>query len=134
MIRKTRPTRLNIMQRSHIDTTIGGQKMTNELHPGDIICFYEVINPEGNMAGMIIKESTERSLDNYVQWAQQTQRTLPPGHKFHKAMWVKVVNAKLEVPFVPENLPFPIKPDGSFLMNDDKYWMEHIFTIYDEEE
>jgi len=125
---------LKITLKLRTDIIKEGQTMTNELNPGDIMCFYEVMNPEGNMAGMIIKESNERTLDNYVQWAQKTQLTLPPGHKFHRAMWVKVVNAKLDTPFVPENLPFPIKPDGSFMMNDHKYWMEHIFTIYDEEE
>jgi|TARA_B100001758_G_C18342238_1_gene574984 hypothetical protein len=108
--------------------------MSNELNPGDIVCFYEVINPEGNMAGMIVKESRERSLDNYVQWAQQTQLSLPPGHSFHRAMWVKIVDSKLETPFLPENIPFPISEDGSFVIHDNKYWMEHIFTIYDQEE
>ncbi len=45
--------------------------VTNELVSGDILCFYEVLNPEGGMAGMLVKESRERSIDNYVQWAQQ---------------------------------------------------------------
>ncbi len=105
--------------------------MTNELNPGDIICFYEVMNPEGNLAGMIVKESRERSLDNYVQWAQQQQYALPPGHTFHRAMWVKVSESRLKEPFVPEQLPFPLAEDGSFLLNENKYWLEHIFTIYD---
>ena len=69
-----------------------------------------------------------------VQWAQQTQMGLPPGHTFYRAMWVKVTDSKLEKPFVPDGAPFPFNNDGSFLHNDNKYWMEHIFTIFDEEE
>ncbi len=88
----------------------------------------------GDRAGLIVKESRERSLDNYVQWAQQTQMTLPPGHTFYRAMWVKVTDSKLRNPFVPEGAPFPFNNDGSFLHNDNKFWMEHIFTIFDEEE
>ena len=110
------------------------KKMDNNLIPGDIICFYEVLNPMGDRAGLIVKESRERSLDNYVQWAQQTQKGLPPGHTFYRAMWVKVTDSKLEKPFVPDGAPFPFNNDGSFLHNDNKYWMEHIFTIFDEEE
>ena len=68
--------------------------MDNSLIPGDIVCFYEVLNPVGDRAGLIVKESRERSLDNYVQWAQQTQLGLPPGHTFYRAMWVKVTVSK----------------------------------------
>ena len=108
--------------------------MTNELNPGDIICFYEVTNPEGGLAGMIVKESRERNLDNYVQWAQQQQLILPPGHTFHRAMWVKVSESRLKEPFIPKHLPFKLSVDGAFLLNGNKFWLEHIFTIYDTDE
>ena len=50
--------------------------MSEQLKAGDILCFYEVKNPEGNTAGMMVKESHERSIDNYVQWAKSQQITL----------------------------------------------------------
>ncbi len=113
--------------------------VTNELVSGDILCFYEVLNPEGGMAGMLVKESRERSIDNYVQWAQQQQIALPPGHHFHRAMWVKVSDSRLKEPFIPDRVPFKINNDGSVMMNNDKFWLDHIFTLYadgktDEEE
>ena len=104
--------------------------VTNELVSGDILCFYEVLNPQGGMAGMLVKESRERSIDNYVQWAQQQEVSLPPGHFFHRAMWVKVSDSKLKEPFIPDKVTFPINEDGSVVMYDDKFWLDHIFTLY----
>jgi hypothetical protein len=113
--------------------------VNNELISGDILCFYEVTNPEGGMAGMLVKESRERSIDNYVQWAQQQEFGLPPGHHFHRAMWVKVTDSRLKEPFIPDRVPFQVNNDGSVMLNNDKFWLDHIFTLYadgknDEEE
>ena len=105
-------------------------KISNELFPGDILCFYEVLNPDGGLAGMIVKESRERSLDNYVQWAEQQQLSLPPGHIFYRAMWVKVTDSRLKEPFIPDRIPFQVNTDGSIMLNDDKFWLDHIFTLY----
>tara|TARA_B100001094_G_scaffold105687_1_gene101842 strand:- start:1053 stop:1397 length:345 start_codon:yes stop_codon:yes gene_type:complete len=104
--------------------------MSEQLKAGDILCFYEVKNPEGNTAGMMVKESHERSIDNYVQWAKSQQITLPPGHDFHRAMWVKLNDTKIESPFVPENVPFKIYPDGGVALGQSKWWLNHIFTLY----
>jgi len=104
--------------------------MSEQLKAGDILCFYEVLNPEGNTAGMMVKESHERSIDNYVQWAKSQQMILPPGHDFHRAMWVKLNDTKIESPFVPENVPFKVYPDGGVALGQSKWWLNHIFTLY----
>ena len=102
----------------------------SNLYSGDVLCFYEVLNPDGGLAGMIVKESRERSLDNYVQWAEQQQLSLPPGHIFYRAMWVKVTDSRLKEPFIPDRIPFQVNTDGSIMLNDDKFWLDHIFTLY----
>lgn len=109
---------------------VGWINLTESLISGDILCFYEVLNPHGGLAGMLVKESRERSIDNYVQWAQQQQLALPPGHSFYRAMWVKVTDSRLKEPFIPDKVPFKINKDGSVMLNDDKFWLDHIFTLY----
>ncbi len=104
--------------------------MTESLISGDILCFYEVLNPHGALAGMLVKESRERSIDNYVQWAEKQQMALPPGHSFYRAMWVKVTDSRLKEPFIPDKVPFKVNKDGSIMLNDDKFWLDHIFTLY----
>ena len=104
--------------------------MTESLISGDILCFYEVLNPHGALAGMLVKESRERSIDNYVQWAEKQQMALPPGHSFYRAMWVKVTDSRLKEPFIPDKVPFTVNKDGSIMLNDDKFWLDHIFTLY----
>ena len=108
----------------------GRIKMSELLSPGDILCFYEVLNPEGGMAGMMVKETRERNLDDYVQWAQQQQVALPPGHTFYRAMWVKVSDSNLKEPFIPTNVPFQFNADNSVMLGDEKWWLDHIFTLY----
>jgi len=54
-------------------------------------------------------------------------------------MWVKVSDSRLKEPFIPDRVPFKINNDGSVMMNNDKFWLDHIFTLYadgktDEEE
>ena len=106
-------------------------QMSGNLISGDILCFYEVKNPHGNMAGMMVKESHERSIDNYVQWAKNMQKDLEfSGHTFHRAMWVKLNDTKIESPFVPEKVPFKIYPDGAVALGEAKWWLNHIFTLY----
>ena len=109
---------------------VGWINLTESLISGDILCFYEVLNPHGGLAGMLVNESRERSIDNYVQWAQQQQLALPPGHSFYRAMWVKVTDSRLKEPFIPDKVPFKINKDGSVMLNDDKFWLDHIFTLY----
>jgi len=104
--------------------------LTESLISGDILCFYEVLNPHGALAGMLVKESRERSIDNYVQWAEKQQMALPPGHSFYRAMWVKVTDSRLKEPFIPDKVPFKVNKDGSIMLNDDKFWLDHIFTLY----
>jgi hypothetical protein len=105
--------------------------MSDNLKAGDILCFYEVKNPQGNMAGMMVKESHERSIDNYVQWAKNLQRDMEiTGHSFHRAMWVKLNDMKIESPFVPEKVPFKVYPDGAVALGEAKWWLNHIFTLY----
>ena len=108
--------------------------MTESLISGDILCFYEVLNPHGALAGMLVKESRERSIDNYVQWAEKQQMALPPGHSFYRAMWVKVTDSRLKEPFIPDKVPFKVNKDGSIMLNDDKFWLDHIFTLYGDNE
>ena len=108
--------------------------MSEKLLPGDILCFYEVLNPEGGLAGMLVKESSERSIDNYVQWAQQQQLALPIGHTFFRAMWVKVTDSRLKEPFIPDRIPFQVNKDGSVMLNDDKFWLDHIFTLWGDDD
>ena len=105
--------------------------MSEKLKAGDILCFYEVKNPQGNTAGMMVKESSERSIDNYVQWAKNMQKDLEfSGHTFHRAMWVKLNDTKIESLFVPENVPFKVYPDGAVALGEAKWWLNHIFTLY----
>mgnify|MGYP001192076252 FL=1 len=104
--------------------------MSEQLRSGDILCFYEVKNPEGNTAGMMVKESQERTIDNYVQWAKKQQITLPPGHIFHRALWVRLTGSRPETPFIPTEVPFTVDNNGSVSFGKHKFWLNHIFTLY----
>ena len=104
--------------------------MSEKLKAGDILCFYEVKNPQGNTAGMMVKESQERTIDNYVQWAKKQQITLPPGHIFHRALWVRLTGSRPETPFIPTEVPFTVDNNGSVSFGKHKFWLNHIFTLY----
>lgn len=107
--------------------------MIETVASGDILCFYEVINPAGGLAGMMVKETRERTIDNYVQWAQQQQIALPPGHSFYRAMWVKVSDSRLHKPFIPDKVPFQVNADQSIMLGEEKWWLDHIFTLYSDD-
>lgn len=99
------------------------------LKSGDILCFYEVKNPIGGIAGFPVKFHSQTSLDNYVEWAQDQSESLPSGHVFHQAIWVKIAESRLKDPYIPQNLTNGINSDGSIMVDDDKWWLEHIFTL-----
>ena len=80
--------------------------------------------------GMMVKESEERTIDNYVKWARQQQITLPAGHIFHRALWVKLAGSKPDKPFIPTEVPFTVNKNGSVSLGKYKFWLNHIFTLY----
>ena len=76
------------------------------LRDGQILCLYECLNPNGEIAGLTIGFDANTQVNTLVDWAHHKSRELPPGHDFHRALYVKVHFNRVEKPYVlPEIFP-----------------------------
>lgn len=107
------------------------------LMDGQILCFYEAINPNGEVAGLNVGFDGNTPLDHLVSWAHNTSRDLPPGHDFHRAIYVKVHLDPVDDPY---RLPsaFPQNSSGSYDMGGREFWASLVLEVaggsFDEEE
>lgn len=112
-----------------------------------IICFYEAINPLGNLAGQIIPFSGKLVPDEYVTWArQQTAQLNPQGYTFYRASWAKLCEKETKNPFTSDDLDASVSvytnDEGLFIENETGeivcfypkiVALEHMMTLYGED-
>jgi len=104
---------------------------------GQILCFYEAVNPNGEIAGLNVGFDGNTALDQLVSWAHNTSRDLPPGHDFHRAIYVKVHFDAVERPYTLPDA-FPQNSSGSYTLGGMEFWASLVLEVaggsFDEEE
>ena len=114
--------------------------MTND----KIICFYEAINPLGNLAGRIVPFSGKLVPDEYISWArQQTAELYPRGFTFYRASWAKLCEKETKNPYTNDNIDASVSvytnEEGLFIENETgevvSFYpkivaLEHMMTLY----
>lgn len=104
---------------------------------GQILCFYEAVNPNGEIAGLNVGFDGNTALDQLVSWAHNTSRDLPPGHDFHRAIYVKVHFDAVEKPYTLPDA-FPQNSSGSYTLGGMEFWASLVLEVaggsFDEEE
>lgn len=104
---------------------------------GQILCFYEAVNPYGEIAGLNVGFDGNTALDQLVSWAHNTSRDLPPGHDFHRAIYVKVHFDAVEKPYTLPDA-FPQNSSGSYTLGGMEFWASLVLEVaggsFDEEE
>ena len=114
-------------------------QMTND----KIICFYEAINPLGNLAGQIIPFSGNLVPDEYISWAhEQTAQLYPHGYTFYRASWAKLCEKETKKPFntdIDASVSVHTNEEGLFIENNtgevvcfypNIVALEHMMTLY----
>ena len=104
---------------------------------GQILCFYEAVNPNGEIAGLNVGFDGNTALDQLVSWAHNTSRDLPPGHDFHRAIYVKIHFDAVERPYTLPDA-FPQNSSGSYTLGGMEFWASLVLEVaggsFDEEE
>ena len=104
---------------------------------GQILCFYKAVNPNGEIAGLNVGFDGNTALDQLVSWAHNTSRDLPPGHDFHRAIYVKVHFDAVERPYTLPDA-FPQNSSGSYTLGGMEFWASLVLEVaggsFDEEE
>lgn len=99
------------------------------LRDGQILCLYEALNPNGGIAGLTIGFDPNTQVDTLVQWANEKSRELPPGHDFHRAVYVKVHFKKVSNPYtLPKMFPQD-ESNGSYNFQGQRLWTTLVLEV-----
>jgi len=99
------------------------------LRDGQILCLYEATNPNGAIAGLTMGFDGNTQVDNLVSWAKQTTKELPPGHDFHRALYVKVHLSRVNTPYsLPDFFPQNTL-DGSYNFHGQELWVTLVLEV-----
>lgn len=101
----------------------------NNLRDGQILCLYEALNPNGEIAGLTIGFDANTQVDTLVNWANQKSKELPPGHDFHRALYVKVHLNRVKTPYALPSIFPQDTSDGSYNFQGQELWVTLVLEV-----